>query len=242
MYIQSYKQLEVWKRAVELVKEIYRITEKFPKSELYSLTTQMRLAAVSIPSNIAEGYKRQWIGEYLQFLSIADASAAELETQIIISKDLYLKVDFSKSESLLEEVQKMLVAINRKLNAKRSTLNAHTQNGGQIMLVTVLTLSGTMLAVTAIAALLMIYQARQSVDAVNSAKAIFAADAGLEFQLFKSFRSGQCAVASQSENGFDNGAAYAATCVQSAPKIVTIRSQGTAGNVARALRTILRFP
>lgn len=119
MYLESYKQLEVWKRSMELVKEVYRITEQFPKSELYGLVSQMRRAVISIPSNIAEGYKRRNLGEYVQFLSIADASAAELETQIIIAKDLYPKIGFSKAESLLEEVQKMLVVMIRKLNAKR---------------------------------------------------------------------------------------------------------------------------
>jgi len=119
MYLESYKQLEVWKRSIELVKEIYRITDQFPKSELYGLVSQMRRAVVSIPSNIAEGYKRRNLGEYVQFLSIADASAAELETQIIIAKDLYAKIDFGKAESLLLEIQKMLKIMIRKLNAKR---------------------------------------------------------------------------------------------------------------------------
>lgn len=119
MYIVSYKQLQVWQRAIELVKEIYKVTEKFPKEELYGLVSQMRRAAVSIPSNIAEGYKRRNLGEYIQFLSIADASAAELETQIIIAKDLYRKADFNNVESLLGEVQKMLAVMISKLNAKR---------------------------------------------------------------------------------------------------------------------------
>ena len=119
MYLESYKQLEVWKRSIELVKEIYRITDQLPKSELYSLVSQMRRAAISIPSNIAEGYKRRNLGEYVQFLSIADASAAELETQIIIAKELYSNINLSKAESLLEETQKMLTVIIRKLNAKR---------------------------------------------------------------------------------------------------------------------------
>lgn len=119
MYIESYKQLKVWQKSVELVKEIYKITDKFPKSELYGLVNQMRRCVISIPSNIAEGYKRRNLGEYIHFLSIADASAAELETQIIIAKDLYPKIDFGKAESLLDEVQKMLITIIKKLNAKR---------------------------------------------------------------------------------------------------------------------------
>ena len=120
MYIESYKQLKVWQRSIELVREVYKVTEKFPKSELYGLVSQIRRAAVSTPSNIAEGYKRRNLGEYVQFLSIADASAAELETQVIISKDLYLEIDFLKTESLLEEVQKMLIVMIKKLNLKRS--------------------------------------------------------------------------------------------------------------------------
>ena len=119
MYLESYKQLIVWQKSVELVKEIYKITEKMPKSELYGLVSQMRRAAISIPSNIAEGYKRRNLGEYIQFLSMADASAAELETQILIAKDLYLQVDFSKVEGFLLEVQKMLIIMIKKLNAKR---------------------------------------------------------------------------------------------------------------------------
>ncbi len=119
MKINSYKELIVWQRSIELVKEIYKVTEQFPKSEIYNLVSQMRRSAVSVPSNIAEGYKRQGLGEFVQFLSIAEASATELETQIIISKDLYGKIDFSKAESLLIETQKMLVTIIKKLNAKR---------------------------------------------------------------------------------------------------------------------------
>ena len=117
--MESFKQLEVWQRSIELVKEIYRTTEKFPKSEIYGLSSQMRRSAVSIPSNIAEGYKRQGLGEYLQFLSIADASAAELETQLIIAKNIYLNLDFLKVESLLIEIQKMLFVLIKKLNNKR---------------------------------------------------------------------------------------------------------------------------
>ena len=119
MYIESYKQLKVWQRSIELVKEVYKITDEFPKSELYGLVSQMRRCVISIPSNIAEGYKRRNLGEYIQFLSIADASAAELETQIIIAKDLYPTINFKKAESLLEEIQKMLTTIIKKLNAKR---------------------------------------------------------------------------------------------------------------------------
>ena len=115
MYVQSYKELIVWQKGIELVKEIYKITEKFPKSEIYVLSSQIRRAAISIPSNIAEGYKRKGRNEFLQFLSIAEASSAELETQLIIAKDLYTNINFDAAENLLVEIQKMLVVMIKKL-------------------------------------------------------------------------------------------------------------------------------
>ncbi len=115
MYVKSFKELIVWQRSIELVKEIYKITENFPLSERYVLVSQIRKSAISIPSNIAEGKKRKTRKDFLQFLRIADGSAAELETQIIISKELFPEVNFSKAESLLEEIQKMLITIIKKL-------------------------------------------------------------------------------------------------------------------------------
>ena len=117
MKITTYKDLLVWQRAMELVKEIYLLTEKFPKDELYGLASQMQRAAVAIPSNIAEGYLRGHRKEYIQFLSISLASAAELETQILICKSLnkFNSLDFSKSESLLIEVMKMLFVMIRRM-------------------------------------------------------------------------------------------------------------------------------
>jgi four helix bundle protein len=79
----------------------------------------MRRAAVSIPSNIAEGSRRKDVPEYLQFLRTADASSAELETQVIITKRLYLRLDYSKVDGLLQEVQKMLNRLIAKLETKR---------------------------------------------------------------------------------------------------------------------------
>ena len=119
MKIESYENLIVWQKSIELVKEVFILTALFPKSEIYGIISQMRRAAVSIPSNIAEGYKRKSRLEFLQFLSIAEASAAELETQVIIAKDLYSEIDYRPTEQLLEEVQKILVIFIRKLNAKR---------------------------------------------------------------------------------------------------------------------------
>lgn len=120
MYIESFKQLIVWQKAINLVKEIYKATNHFPGSELYGLVSQMRRSAVSIPSNIAEGKKRKTRKDFIQFLRIADGSAAELETQIIISKDLYKAVNFSKAEALLQEVQKMLTVMIKKLEIPTS--------------------------------------------------------------------------------------------------------------------------
>ncbi len=107
--IKSYKDLDVWKRSIELVKKIYIITKDFPKEEIYGLTNQMRRCAVSIPSNIAEGKTRQHVNEYIQFLYIALGSCAELESQIIIAKELkYLKEPETEDLNELDEIGKML--------------------------------------------------------------------------------------------------------------------------------------
>lgn len=121
MYIQSYKDLKVWQKSITLVEEIYNLTKSFPKTEAYDLTSQIRRCSVSIPSNIAEGYKRRSLGEYIQFLRMADASAAELETQLFICKkiDDIKDLNYSKTDNLLEEVQKMLSTMIKKLIAKR---------------------------------------------------------------------------------------------------------------------------
>lgn len=110
MYLKSYKELIVWQKSIQLVKEIFLLTDQFPKSEIYGITSQMRRAAISIPSNIAEGYGRRSAKEYAQFYAIAYGSVLELETQLIVSKELQF-VDQSRikpAEALLEEVAKML--------------------------------------------------------------------------------------------------------------------------------------
>ena len=86
--MKTHKDLEVWKNSIELVAEIYKITNLFPKFEIYGLTNQMRRAAVSVPSNISEGAARNSKKEFIQFLYIAQGSVAELETQLIISQNL----------------------------------------------------------------------------------------------------------------------------------------------------------
>ena len=109
--MNSYKDLIVWQKSIELVVNIYKITDKFPKSELYGLTSQIRRAAVSISSNIAEGYTRKHRQEYVQFLRIAFGSGGELETQIIIAK----KLNFSEPQDL-DKVERLLVEIMKMLN------------------------------------------------------------------------------------------------------------------------------
>jgi four helix bundle protein len=118
--VYSYKKLIVWQRAIELVTEVYELTDKFPKEEIYGLCSQMRRAAVSIPSNIAEGRYRGTKKDYLHFLRIAYGSGAELETQIEVAKNLpkTKRLDYSKAENKLVEVMKMLNVIIRKFNYK----------------------------------------------------------------------------------------------------------------------------
>jgi four helix bundle protein len=115
--IQSFKELLVWQRAMELAREIYTITKKFPASEQYGLVSQMRRCAVSVPSNIAEGEKRGTRKDFVQFLRIADGSASELETQLILVSDIYPQIGVTVSLALLSEVQKMLGAMIIKLSA-----------------------------------------------------------------------------------------------------------------------------
>ena len=86
--LKNYKELKVWQRSYQLCLEIYGITKGFPKEERYGLSSQIRRAAVSVPSNIAEGYGRKTTPEYIRFLYIAYGSNCELETQILLSKDL----------------------------------------------------------------------------------------------------------------------------------------------------------
>jgi len=115
--IKSYKELIVWQRSIELVKEIYITTSQLPKEELYGLSSQMRRSSVSISSNIAEGYQRKNRKEYLQFLRIAFGSGAELETQLIITTELFQNINFDKATNLLDETQKMLNVLINKLES-----------------------------------------------------------------------------------------------------------------------------
>lgn len=105
--IESYKDLDVWRKSIELVKEIYLVTRKFPETERYGLVNQMRRCAVSIPSNIAEGKTRQHLNEYIQFLYLSLSSCAELETQVIISQELEYMNNNKENENKL--VEKLII-------------------------------------------------------------------------------------------------------------------------------------
>lgn len=116
--IKSYKDLIVWQRSIELVTEIYKLTDSYPKTEIFGLISQMRRAAVSIPSNIAEGKSRGTQKDYRNFVITAFASGSELETQIIISKKIFFerRIDFIKVDNLLNEVMRMLYVLIRNLS------------------------------------------------------------------------------------------------------------------------------
>jgi four helix bundle protein len=117
----SFKDLAVWQRAVELSLAIYKLTAAFPDSERFGLTNQLRRASVSVASNIAEGYGRSTKGEYLLFLGHARGSNCELQTQLVIARGLGFGPESSHgiAQSLSEEVSRMLVAIMNKLKKRQ---------------------------------------------------------------------------------------------------------------------------
>ena len=114
----DHKDLDVWKKGIDLVAAIYKVTNSFPRSEIYGLTSQLRRAAVSVPSNISEGAARNSDKEFIQFLYIALGSLSEAETQIIIAKRLsYIKIE----EKLLHEIEtlrKMVTGLIKYLKNK----------------------------------------------------------------------------------------------------------------------------
>ena len=116
--MHNFKELNVWQNSVDLATEIYQMTKVYPKSEIYGLTSQIRRCSISISSNIAEGAGRSGKKEFKYFLNIAYGSSFELETQLIISKNLNY-VDHEKFEFLNEkivEIQKMLYKLIKSLN------------------------------------------------------------------------------------------------------------------------------
>ena len=117
--IQLYRDLVAWKKAMDLVTMIYRVTHKFPKEELFGLVSQLRRAAVSIPSNIAEGQARSSRGEFQLFLGHARGSLSELETQILIARN-FDYVDETETNSLLERAAEVGRVLNGLLASLKS--------------------------------------------------------------------------------------------------------------------------
>jgi len=115
--MKTYRDLIVWQKAMALVTEIYKVTKSFPRREDYGLTSQIRRCAVSIPSNIAEGYGRHSRNEYVRFLQIALGSLYELQTQLEIAANLgYLKEDdFNRLYEMTREIERMLSSLIRSL-------------------------------------------------------------------------------------------------------------------------------
>ena len=121
--LNTHKDLQVWKIAMDLVTEVYSVTNCFPKEELYGLTSQVRRAAISIPSNIAEGAARQSRKEFVQFLHVASGSVAELETHLLLAA----RLGFGSTENVLirtGEVRKLLLGLLRAL--KKKPITRHT--------------------------------------------------------------------------------------------------------------------
>jgi four helix bundle protein len=117
----GYKDLLVWHKGIALVKEVYRITGGFPVDERFGLVSQLRRAAVSIPSNLAEGQARHTTGEFVQAVSYAEGSVAEVETQLIIAIELGYCTQSRAAHAfeIIEELHKMLNALRRKLIARQ---------------------------------------------------------------------------------------------------------------------------
>ena len=111
--VRPHYNLEAWKAAMALVKDVYKLTREFPKEEVYGLVSQMRRAAVSIPSNLAEGAARNGAKEFIQFLGVTKGSLSELETQLLISAELgYLPREHKIFEKL-EEVSRLIAGLQK---------------------------------------------------------------------------------------------------------------------------------
>jgi four helix bundle protein len=122
MAIESYKDLDVWQMALGLAEECYLLTARFPKDEMYGMSAQVRRAAVSIPANIAEGYGRDQTGSFLQFLRIAQGSARDLETHLILTERIRLAEEQAVVPLLesCERISKMLRSLIRSLESRRA--------------------------------------------------------------------------------------------------------------------------
>ena len=121
--LKNFKELNVWEKAYQLCLDLYKATAEFPNEEKYGLSSQMRRSAISIPSNIAEGYGRKTIPDYVRCLYIAYGSTCELETQTLLSGDLnYLnEADQSSLLEKIKEVERMLMALIKSLENKNNS-------------------------------------------------------------------------------------------------------------------------
>jgi four helix bundle protein len=115
--VESYKDLQVWQRAIQMTVALYKLTRTFPAEELYTLTSQLRRAGISVASNIAEGYGRSSTGEYKHFLGMARGSNLEVQTQLVIAKELGLGnlPLLIQADALSQEISKMLNSLIQKL-------------------------------------------------------------------------------------------------------------------------------
>jgi four helix bundle protein len=130
--VTNYKELEVWKRSVALTTELYKLTSRFPDTERYGLTSQIRRAVTSIPANIAEGWGRGSTGEYVQFLTVARGSLMEVETHLIVACNLHLlsALAFAPLSKEIEEIGKMLNALVGALKSRKTGIRVRDQRLG----------------------------------------------------------------------------------------------------------------
>ena len=126
--VRCFKDLLVWQRAMDLAVEANRLSQPWPKSELYGLTAQLKRSALSVPANIAEGHGREHLGDYLHHLSIASGSLMELETELLLAQRLgYLAAEDAEGVfKRVQEVGRMLAGLSRKLKRRPCSLTPHT--------------------------------------------------------------------------------------------------------------------
>jgi len=116
--LRTHKDLDAWSKAIELVEAVYSVTKAFPRREIYGLTSQLRRAAVSVPSNIAEGAARSSTKEFIQFLHVALGSVSEVETQVIIAQRLDYVDDVNSIEEQIEAVRRLILGLIRYLRRR----------------------------------------------------------------------------------------------------------------------------
>jgi len=119
--VKSYRDLKIWQRGILLSKQVYELTMSFPKEEIYGITSQMRRCSVSVPSNIAEGFGRSTLS-FLNFLKIARGSLYELDTQLVLTRELKLSVNTELIDSLETEIQEIGKMINSFINKLKEKL------------------------------------------------------------------------------------------------------------------------